>query len=103
MSDKAASEGESFAGLFAGLFSGEGASPAAAASTEARLKAEVVAGKSPRQRARRQVRTAQINIRAEPTVKALAEAIADKWNCSVADVLEKAILELAKKEKVVLP
>ena len=76
---------------------------AATAATEARLQAERRAGMTPRQRARRAVRTAQVNFRADPIVKAVAEAIADKLNCSVADVMERAILELAKKEKVQHP
>jgi hypothetical protein len=97
-------EGETFGSLFAGLFSGASSNAnAATAATEARLQAERRAGMTPRQRARRAVRTAQVNFRADPTVKAVAEAIADKLNCSVADVMERAILDLAKKEKVQHP
>jgi predicted HicB family RNase H-like nuclease len=97
MTDRMSGEGETFGSMFAGLFLNGSASPAAAAATEARLKAEVSHAKSPRQRERRPVRTTQINIRAEPAVKAMAEQLADKWKCSVADVVERAIIELAQK------
>jgi hypothetical protein len=106
MSGPPSNEGETFGSLFAGLFSGLSSNAnanAAAAATDARLQAERRAGMTPRQRARRAVRTAQVNFRADPAIKAVAEAIADKLNCSVADVMERAILDLAKKEKVQHP
>jgi len=89
-------EGMSFETAFTGLFG-------ANTNVEARLKAERRAGLTPKQRARKATRTVQVNVRATPALKALLDAIADKLDCSAADVFEKAIQDYAKSQGVNVP
>lgn len=90
---QAIDEGTDFAGQFGQMFGTREA-------TAKRLKAERQASKSPKQRARKAVRVEQINFRASAGTKALSKAIADKLGCSVADVMERALTELAKSQGV---
>lgn len=69
-------------------------------ATQARLEAERRAGRTPKQRARKATRTIQMNFRAEPALKALADGLAAKLDCSVASVIDRAVRELAEREGV---
>lgn len=86
-------EGMDFAATFNGTFG-------SLASTASRLKAERRAGLTTRQRQRKAVRVVQINFRASAETKALAEQLADALDCSVADVMERAIQALAAQSKI---
>lgn len=86
-------EGLDFAAAFAGAFG-------SLDQTQSRLKAERRAGLTPRQRARKAVRVVQVNFRAAPETKALAERLAAHLDCSVADIMEQALHALAAERKL---
>lgn len=86
-------EGIDFSSVFRDKF-------VSAARTEERLKAERRAGMTPRQRAKRAKKTESLNFRCSPEVRALAATLAEKLDCGLSDVLERAVLDLAAKEKV---
>lgn len=75
---------------------------AAPERTQERLKAERRAGLTPKQRAARKptMRTAQINFRASKELKALSETLAQHLDISIADLMEKALQDMAKSLKV---
>ncbi len=73
------------------------------AETEARLKAERRAGMTPKQRAKRAKKTELLNCRCSPEVRALADALAAKLDCGISEMLERAVIVLADKEKVQVP
>jgi len=68
---------------------------------EERHKKERAAGRTLRQRARKPVRTAVINVRVEPRLKSLCTALADKLEASQADIIHEAILRLAEHEGII--
>jgi len=86
-------EGIDFSSVFRGRF-------VSAEHTELRLKAERRAGMTPGQRAKRAKKTESLNFRCSPEVRALADTLAEKLECGLSDVLERALLDLAAKEKV---
>ena len=73
-----------------------------ASSTEARLKAERRAGMTPKQRAKRAKKPASLNFRTTDEIKAMVEAMVKKFGTDKTDVLERAVLKLAKSEGVTL-
>jgi len=72
-------------------------------STEARKRREKRAGMSEKQRNRKAVRTEQVNFRASPAIAEVARKLAAKLDCSVADVMEKALTAFAEAHKVKVP
>jgi len=86
-------EGASFEAAFTDLFGSR-------ANVQTRLQREKAAGKSQKQRARKAVRTVQVNVRAAPSTKAMLDALATALGCSAADVFEMAILALAQQHNV---
>lgn len=94
-------EGADFLSAFKGAF-GKSAGDAKK-HLETRLKAERRAGRTPKERSRGGKglsRPVQINFRASKDTQALLKALADKLECSVADVIEQAALAMAKTHKV---
>lgn len=89
-------EGTDFLSAFKGAFG-------SSANTAARLKAERRAGRTPKERSRGGkglTRSVQINFRATTETQALLKSLADALDGSVADVIEKAVLAMAKTHKV---
>lgn len=89
-------EGTSFETAFASAFGSR-------TNVEARLKAERRAGLTPKQRSARktvETRSVQVNMRATKATKALLDALADKLDCSAADVFEIALQALAKSHGI---
>jgi hypothetical protein len=98
MSD-ADDEGLDFAAAMRQHFAGE----PQAAITEARLRAERRAGMTSKQRAKRAKKTSSLNFRCSEEVRALAKAMAARLDCDLTDVMERAVIQLAKTEGVKLP
>jgi len=65
---------------------------------EERHSKERKAGRTLRQRARKPIRTAVINVRVEPRIKSLCAALADKLEGSQADIIHEAIQRMAEQE-----
>jgi hypothetical protein len=63
---------------------------------QVRLQAERRAGRTPKQRARKAIRDEQVNFRASKETRALIGALAEHLDVSMADVMERALQELAK-------
>lgn len=89
-------EGMDFEGIFRDRV-------ASVTRTEERLRAERRAGMTSRQRAKRAKKTETLNCRCTHEVRAMADALAEKLECGLSDVLERAILDLARKEKTQAP
>jgi hypothetical protein len=88
-------EGMSFESAFGTLFRQP-------STLEARYKAERVAGRTPKQRARKNKknRTVQINVRATEAVKALLDQVTAALGGSAGDHFERAIIAYAKANSV---
>jgi hypothetical protein len=66
---------------------------------EARKEAERKTQLSEKQRRRKAVRTTQINFRCTPAFRELSAALAKHLDCSVADLIEEAVVTHAKRKK----
>jgi len=66
---------------------------------EARKEAERKTQLSEKQRRRKAVRTTQINFRCTPAFRELSAALAKHLDCSVADLIEEAVVAHAKRKK----
>jgi hypothetical protein len=73
------------------------------ADTQRRLQAEKRAGMTPKQRAKRAKKTETLNCRCSPEIRAIADALAAKLDCGISEMLEKAVLALAEKQKLQVP
>jgi hypothetical protein len=65
---------------------------------EQRLKDERRAGRTAKQRAAKKPPKKQLNVRATDETHALLNKLADHLNCTVTDVIERAIAQLAQSE-----
>lgn len=83
---------------FAAMFAQRKA--AAPQAVERRKQAERKANRTAAERAAKRplLRSEQMNFRATPETRALHNKLASKLGCSMADVYERAIHELAKRE-----
>jgi hypothetical protein len=90
-------EGTDYAAIFAeNLANG-------AAQLDERIGNERLANRTPKQRARRAKKTTMVSFRCADPTKQIADAIAQKHNISLTDVLERAILKLAEIERIRVP
>ena len=100
-------EPQDYLGAFKTVFQSEGDTPTETGfgkdqeRLEERHKKERAAGRTLRQRARKKVRTAVINVRVEPQLKTLCATLANKLDSSQADVVHEAILRLAEHEGII--
>jgi hypothetical protein len=85
---------------FAAMFAARKA--AAPKAVERRKQAERKANRTVAERAARRplLRSEQMNFRATPETRALHNKLAAKLECSMADIYDRAIHELAKREAV---
>lgn len=67
---------------------------------ERRIQAERAATKSPKERARKPVRTIQVNFRISAAEKAMLKALSAELTLSDTDTVVKALTDLAKKHKI---
>lgn len=83
---------------FAAMFAQRKA--AAPQAVERRKQAERKANRTAAERAAKRplLRSEQMNFRATPETRALHNKLASKLGCSMADVYERAVRELAKRE-----
>jgi len=65
---------------------------------EQRLKDERKAGRTAKQRAAKKPPKKQLNVRATEETHALLDKLADHLKCTVTDVIERAIAQLAQSE-----
>ena len=65
---------------------------------EDRAQRERVAGMTAKQRARKAVRTEQMNFRVTPEFKATLAALAEARGMSMSDAIEVAVIEMAKRK-----
>ena len=91
--DQHSTEGASFTGLFNNAFGDEDA-------TASRMKLVRRSGQSSKQRARKALRTEQINFRVSPEFKAALAALADAMDCTMSDAIDKAVFAMLKAQKV---
>ncbi len=74
------------------------------AAVEDRLKRERKANQTRSERKRKpkpkKHRTQQVNVRMTKEMKALVDALAQHLGCSVTDMIERAVMEMAQREKV---
>ena len=74
------------------------------AAVEDRLKRERKANQTRSERKRKpkpkKHRTQQVNVRMTKEMKALVDALAQHLGCNVTDMIERAVMEMAQREKV---
>jgi hypothetical protein len=70
---------------------------------EKRIEDERKATRTPKQRARKAVRTEQVNFRVSVESKALLAAVAETLQISATDVFMQALDEYAKRKKITVP
>ena len=74
------------------------------AAVEDRLKRERKANQTKGERKRKpkpkKHRTEQVNVRMTKEMKSLVDALAQHLGCNVTDMIERAVMEMAQREKV---
>lgn len=93
-----------------GLFPQNSAAPAAGFGdnlerTRARQRRERIAGKTKAEREKKprpkKHRTVQVNVRTTTDTKQLMDRVAKRLDCSVADMIEMAVTDLARREGLI--
>ena len=74
------------------------------AAVEERLKRERKANQTRSERRRKpkpkKHRTQQVNVRMTKEMKALVDALSEHLGCNVTDMIERAVMEMAQRERV---
>ena len=70
------------------------------ANTERRLKAERRAGMTSKQRAKRAKKSATVNFRCHDATRKMVETLAGKFGSNFTDVMERAVVSLARSEGI---
>lgn len=92
MTDEPQKYNEVFSGMFGQAGFGD------QGRLEERYQRERKAGRTLKQRARKPVRTAVINMRVEPSIKTLLATMASQHSCSQADIIHEAVRMMAEAE-----